>query len=78
MINNYLVSFADIESSETWIKKFTGRSFEEIQDKIINYITDSYDWDDDVNFPDNYNDFKKELADNYNILIGKIEDLETL
>ena len=35
MINNYLVSFADIESSETWIKKFTGRSFEEIQDKII-------------------------------------------
>lgn len=78
MINNYLVSFADIESSEIWIKKFTGRSFEEIQDKIINYITDSYDWDDDVNFPDNYNDFKKELADNYNILIGKIEDLETL
>lgn len=78
MNNSYLVSFADLDSQEVWIEKFQGRSFNEIQDKIKNYIESSWDWDEDIDFPNNYNEFKTELADKYNILIGKIEDLETL
>lgn len=78
MNNSYLVSFADLDSQEVWIEKFQGRSFDEIQDKIKNYVESSWDWDEDIDLPNNYNEFKNELTNKYNILIGKIEDLETL
>lgn len=78
MNNSYLITFTDLTLPKAWIKRFEGNSIEEIQDKIQQYVEHNWDWEEDENFPLNYNEFKKYLLDNYDIYIGDIEDLETL
>ena len=76
MINSYLVAFADLEDHQCWVERFEGRSIEEVQDKIRQHIVEDFNFDD--NLPLNYNEMKKYLDKNYSILIGDIEDFETL
>ncbi len=76
MNNSYLVTFADIEDPNCWLERFEGHSLKEVQDKIRQYIENEYDLEEEL--PLNYNEMKKHLLKEYNILIGNIEDIETI
>jgi hypothetical protein len=78
MNNSYLVAFADLTTPNTWIKRFEGRSIENIQTKIQQYVENNWEWEEDEKFPLDYNDFITYLKDNYDILIGEIQDIDTI
>lgn len=76
MNNSYLVSFADLDEKICWIERFEGRSLEDVHDKIRQYIEREYNLEEEI--PLNYKEMKDTLVADYCILIGNIEDLETL
>lgn len=76
-MNSYIVSFCDIESKESWIKRFEAQSYESCQNKVKNYLLNQYDWDDDIEFSDKYNEFVEDMKDN-DIIIGNILDMELI
>ena len=78
MNNSYLVSFVDLTVPKTWIKRFEGRSIDSIQTKIQQYVENHWEWEEDEKFPLDYNDFIEYLKDNYDILIGDIQDIDTI
>lgn len=78
MNNSYLVAFADLTTPNIWIKRFEGRSIENIQTKIQQYVENNWEWEEDEKFPLDYNDFITYLKDNYDILIGEIQDIDTI
>lgn len=78
MNNSYLVSFVDLTIPKTWIKRFEGRSIDSIQTKIQQYVENYWEWEEDEKFPLDYNDFTEYLKENYDILIGDIQDIDTI
>lgn len=76
MNNSYFVTFADLTVPSTWLKRFEGKSIEEIQDKIQSYVEHNWEWEPDEKFPVDYQDFKTYLLKNYDIVIGDIQDID--
>ena len=76
---SFVVAIADTLEKNVILKRFEARSIKECQDKIMNYIMDSdnFEWDDDVNFPDNYNEFINYIKDS-DILVSDIKDIELI
>lgn len=72
---SYIVPFADKQENDIFIKRFEARSYNECQEKIIEFVEN--EWDLDITFPDNYNHFVT-LMEEYDILIGEIKDLDLI
>lgn len=78
MNNSYLITFTDLTLPKAWIKRFEGKSIEEIQDKVQQYVENNWEWEEDEKFPLDYNEFVEYLMKNYDIFIGDIQDIDTI
>ena len=74
---SFIVAVADTIENELFIKRFEARSIKECQDKVMEYITDNFDWADDVELPDDYHSFVNYVKE-CNILISDIKDIELI
>jgi len=74
---SFVVAYADTIDNVVSIKRFEARSIKECQDKVMQYIIDQYDWDDNIDFPDEYNEFVEFMKD-YNILLSSVTDIELI
>lgn len=72
-MNKYIVPIADLYSEQVWIEAFSARSINECQEKIIRSIIDQFDFEE----PNSWEDFINDMNE-HEILIGEIQDIETL
>lgn len=72
-MNKYLCPLCDIQAGEVWNQVISATSLSDCQDKLTDFITDEYD----LSLTDDWMDFVEECNAN-DILIGQIEDIETL
>lgn len=73
-MNKYLISICDIQAGNTWIQVIMARNGSECQEKLVQLLMEKYDDLDDCL---TYREFVK-LADENDILIGDIKDIEEL
>ena len=72
-MNKYIIALADLQVGEVWNQIISATSLSDCKDKLTDFITSEYDLD-----PTNdWTDFIEECNAN-DILIGTIEDIETL
>lgn len=74
-MNKYIIPICDIDKGEVWIKVIIAKSTNDCQEKLIQYIIDTYDIDDRTT---SYKEFIKFIDSEHNILIGRIKDIEEL
>ena len=72
-MNKYLCPICDIQAGEVWNQIISATSLSDCQDKLTDFITEEYD----LSPTDDWMDFVEECNAN-DILIGQIEDIETL
>lgn len=72
-MNKYLCPLCDIQAGEVWNQVISATSLDNCKDKLMSFIIDEYD----LKPTDDWNDFVEE-CDSNDILIGVIEDIETL
>ena len=72
-MNKYLCPLADLQAGEVWNQVISATSLNDCKDKLTDFITNEYD----LNPTDDWTDFVEECNAN-DILIGQIEDIETL
>lgn len=72
-MKKYIVAFDDYEH-KPWLHTFISTGLSDVQDRIINYILDLYDFDDNV--PDNFREFKDFCALS-EIYIGQIKETDS-
>lgn len=73
-MNKYLVPICDIQAGIVYNKTIVAKSYNDCQDKLMEYLINQYDCLQECL---NYQEFV-ELADNNDILVGKIIDIETI
>lgn len=72
-MNKYLIPICDIQNSRVWLQVITARSTNECKDKLMNLLINKFDLD----YSDTFEEFVTN-ADNNDILIGNIKDIEEL
>ena len=72
-MNKYLCPICDTQAGEVWNQIISATSLSDCQDKLTDFITEEYD----LSPTDDWMDFIEECNAN-DILIGQIEDIETL
>lgn len=70
-MNKYVVAVCDVDTS--WIEVYNATSINLAQEKLMNSICNRFDLDN----PYNYKEFLQ-LADDNDIIIGDLVDIETL
>ena len=73
-MNKYLIPICDIQAGQVYNKVILAKSYNECQDKLMEYLISQYDC---LSECFDYREFIK-LADNNDILVGKITDIETI
>lgn len=68
----YIIPICDIQAGRVWDEPVIARSMSECEEKLIKILTDKYDYLDDCL---TYREFVAH-ADENDILIGKITDIE--
>lgn len=77
-MNKYIIPIFDSESYQIWIEKISAKSLDQCKDKIISKIADDFEIDELSEFDSSeYEEFVEKACD-YNLIIGDIEDIETL
>lgn len=72
-MNKYVTPICDISSSKTWMQVVLARNVVDCQEKLSRLLAEKYDLDDCLD----YREFVK-LADENDILIGEIKDIDEL
>ena len=75
-MNKYIVPIYDEVENNIKIKVLSATSLINAQEKLINYLINTYEFDTD-NFSD-YQEFINYSYDAYNLLIGEILDIEEI
>ena len=72
-MNKYIIALADLQAGETWTEKISATSLSDCRDKLVDLITNEYDFESGSEWLD----FVEQCNAN-DILVGEIEDIETL
>lgn len=72
-MNKYVVPICDIQAGTVWNQIVIARNVSDCQEKITSFLIEKYDLSDCLT----YREFVA-LADENDILIGEIKDIETL
>ena len=72
-MNKYIIPICDIQAGSVWNQIVLARNVIDCQEKLVRILVDMYDLEDCLT----YREFVK-LADENDILIGEIKDVEEL
>lgn len=72
-MNKYVTYVCDIDDSYNQREILIANSQNQAEEKLMERLCDRYDWDN----PYDYDEFIK-MADNYNVIIGDIIDIEEI
>lgn len=72
-MNKYVTYVCDIDNSYNQREILIANSQNQAEEKLMERLCDRYDWDN----PYDYDEFIK-MADNYNVIIGDIIDIEEI
>lgn len=74
---SFVIAIADLVEKDVSMKRFEARSLKECQEKVMNYVINQFEWNDDMTFPDEYNSFV-ELMKEYDIILSNITDVDLI
>lgn len=76
-MTTYIIPICDKENNDIFIKKIIASSFNQAQDKARDIIINEWEWDENIQFPDEYHAFVNFMKQK-NIIIGDLTDIELI
>lgn len=76
-MNKYIVPIFDSDAFQIWTDTISAISLAKAKEKLMSKIIEDYELDEDFSDANEYDDFVIRMTE-YGIIIGDIEDIETL